>query len=159
MFFKFKYTGVDPFKELILARDIRFTNFIKADSKLYEKKTRLWQQGDPSKWCMDNSKVDTAALRSSKEYAYSRMLNQETQAVNQLKDEYAYFNFQVHCELERVLTDNSILENRHFRRWSKKMSEQAKQESDYWSGLQKLLKEFENHLLPQRSYMKRLDDY
>ena len=158
MFFKFKYTGVEPFKELILARDVRFTNFIKAESRLKERKAKLWQQGDPSKWGIDDSKVDTAALRSSKEYAYSKMLHNETHAVNMLKDEFAYFNFQVHCELERVLTDNSILENRHFRRWANKMSDHARKESDYWLGLEKLLKEFEINLLPEKSYMKRFDE-
>jgi hypothetical protein len=156
-FFKFKYTGVEPFKELILARDAKFSNYVKSDTKLQEKKLKLWQQADPARWGISDPRIDVAALRSSKEYAFSKMIPQETAAVAQMRDEYSYYNFQVHAELERVLTDNSILDNRHFSQWAKVMSTHAAEEQAYWEDAQKTLRRYEEELLPHKPYLPRQD--
>lgn len=154
-FFKFKYTGVEAFKDLILARDAKYNNFVKSDNKLQEKKLKLWQQADPSRWGINDPRIDIAALRSSKDYALSKMIPQETSAVSVMKDEYAYYNFQVYAELERVLTDNSILDNRHFSQWARTMSSHSAEEKVFWESVQNTLKGYEEELLPHKTYLSR----
>lgn len=83
------------------------------------------------------------------------MIPQETVAVAVMKDEYAYYNFQVHAELERVLTDNSILDNRHFSSWAKTMSNHAAEEQVFWESAQSTLKSYEEELLPHKPYLPR----
>mmetsp|Transcript_18497 Transcript_18497/g.33370 ORF Transcript_18497/g.33370 Transcript_18497/m.33370 type:complete len:259 (-) Transcript_18497:975-1751(-) len=113
---------VKPLKDLLVKRNEYLNNFHRAEAKLNPKKDKLWYAADLSKWelSFDDRKLDPTVLFSDKALAYSKMLPAETAAVNGLQDKFAYFNSCIKQESERVLWENSLLDNGHFSEFVKK---------------------------------------
>lgn len=113
---------VKPMKDLLAKRNECLGVFQKAEARLNPKKDKLWYAADLSKWELsyEDHKLDPTVLYSDKALAYSKMLPNETAAVSNLQDRFAYFNARVKLESERVLWENSLLDNQHFSNFTKR---------------------------------------
>ena len=79
--------------------------FDKENNKLMEKKEKLWNQKDISKWEMTNSiGVDYALLYTNKNYAFSLMCNNDNFMINNLGNELGYANKKSIEELKIFVT-------------------------------------------------------
>jgi hypothetical protein len=116
MFFKYRYNEMTAVRDLIKEREGFLSNYLKADKGLKAKKEQLWQKGDVMKWDIraEDSHIEIAKLKKDKELAFSKMLHNDSSAVQKLKDLYGFYNHQLNAEVERVLSDASELESRHF---------------------------------------------
>jgi len=116
MFFKYRYNEMSAVRDLIKEREGFLSSYLKADKGLKGKKEQLWQRGDVMKWDLraEDSHIEIAKLKRDKELAFSKMLHIDSTSVQKLRDLYGFYNFQLHAETERVMSDASESESRHF---------------------------------------------
>ena len=115
LFFKYRYMEVKELKEILKERENRLQSFVKASEKLEAKKTKLWAQGDVSKWNLSASDLlDIPGLRSDKAQAFARMLPSETLQVQGLQDSYGYCNYLAKGEVYRMISYCNEQEKTHF---------------------------------------------
>lgn len=149
-FFKYRYTETAPLKDLLDVRELKYCIYTKSESKLSDRKTKMWHSGDISKWGIDDPKIDVVSLQNDKRYALSKMLPKETSRVNDLKDEFAYYNYQAHSEISRIMNEDLRIDNSHFSDWAFNMGELAMQEHTIWTTLLANLRDMEHDMLPKK---------
>ncbi|CAG9329297.1 unnamed protein product [Blepharisma stoltei] len=121
-FFKYTYNEVLPIKDIIKEKEINFQNYLKADKKIKIKKEKLWAQGDVSKWEIESREPiqNLNTLQTDKELAFHKMLTQESQKVQKLKDLYAYYNYKLNEESLWFIPFNANRNIKEFREFAKK---------------------------------------
>jgi hypothetical protein len=134
-FLAYSSAEIKPLKDLLGRRNECLANYLKADARLTPKKDKLWYAGDSAKWELgpEDRSISPAALYADKALSYSKMLPNETAAVNALQDRFAYFNARLKVESERVLWANSLLDNSHFTDFTKKEADCATHLHIHWS--------------------------
>ena len=106
-FFSDKLKKTSSLRELLKEREALFATYTQAEEKLNEKKERLWLQGDPSKWELAAG-FDLQRIQQHKELAFPCMLSKESQAVQQHKDLYAFYNAQAKRQVGQVFTKGGL---------------------------------------------------
>ena len=88
-------------------------NFIKKERNLFQKKEKLFRGKDPSKWGYDGAAEDLAKrqeeLLANKELAFKFMLSDESQRLENYREELAFYTNQCLSEVRRVGKDNGGL--------------------------------------------------
>eukprot|EP01017_Pseudomicrothorax_dubius_P037480 TRINITY_DN5499_c0_g2_i8.p1 TRINITY_DN5499_c0_g2~~TRINITY_DN5499_c0_g2_i8.p1 ORF type:complete len:449 (-),score=82.50 TRINITY_DN5499_c0_g2_i8:47-1393(-) len=103
-FFKYRHHENNSFKELIRIRQYYGQEYIRHKMKVDQKKERLFQLGDISKWEMTPAQLqglDKAEILKNKGEALKVMLPKETALEFQLRDQFAFYNQQNHTEVKR----------------------------------------------------------
>ena len=116
MFFKYRYNEMSAVRDMIKEREGFLSIYLKAEKGLKAKKEQLWQKGDVLKWDIrpEDSHIEIGKLKKDKELAFSKMLHVESAIVQKQKDTYGFYNYQLQAELERVMSEASEVESRHF---------------------------------------------
>ena len=156
MFFKWGYNEIIPFKELIKEKDLKFDCFEKANLRLMAKKEKLWTSGDFSKWGLNDEDLkNVSGFKEDKDLAFEKMLRSETLEIERIKDEFAYFNFQLRSELRRFLLDNQLIENLHFYSFAKAICTETTNIHVGWGELIASLSRIRTENIPSRSYISK----
>ena len=156
MFFKYGYYEISPLKDIFKERDQKLESYEKAYSKLVMKKEKLWSSGDVNKWGLTNEDLWNASmLKNDKVQAMSRMLYKETNEIDRIKDEYAYFNFQSRAEVRRFLLDNQLMENLHFTDFARAMCSHTTKIHVNWGELIANLSQIRSENIPSRSFISK----
>lgn len=92
-FFEHKRRQVEVMRELLREREGLQATFSAAEAKLNERKERLWQQGDVSKWEVAAG-LDVRLLQQNKDLAFPCMLSRDSQLLQRHKDLLGFFNAQ-----------------------------------------------------------------
>jgi hypothetical protein len=135
MFYKFNYCELDSLKNLLKEREAFSTSFRKAEDKLRTKKLNLWTEGNVSKWDLPQG-VDADLIRQDKDAALALMMHSKNTNV---KDHFGYYTSSCQSEVDRVMLDNTFIENRHFSALADIEAEARVAESEMW-------KEFDSKL-------------
>lgn len=156
MFCKYGYYEIAPLKDIFKERDQKFEAYEKTYSKLIGKKEKLWSSGDVNKWGLTNEDLwNASVLKNDKNTAFAKMLNKETNEVDRLKDEYAYFNFQSRSEVRRFLLDNQLIENVHFTEFARAMCTHTTKIHVSWGELIANLSQIRSENIPSRSFISK----
>ncbi len=115
---KFHMHEHESFRELLAVREVAKSNYIKKEKALFDKKERLFRGKDYSKWQFQGSQDEiirrTETVSTNKEVAFKFMLTDETQQLEQTREELAFFTNQCLAEVRRVGADNGELLTNHF---------------------------------------------
>ena len=95
------------YSELTKSRLVIKEQFDKENQKLLNKKQKLWEQNDITKWEIneDYSKIDRFLLMRDKPYAFSKMCTNETYTVNNLRIMLRYVNKKNLDELKKLISN------------------------------------------------------
>lgn len=107
-FFKFIKMEGTSYEELIKSREEVKSKYVSEKVKLTNKKEKLWQSMDVSKWEIidEFNKVDKALLTKDKSYALSKMCTKETQVLDNLKKRLGFANRTNIEELKNMIRIN-----------------------------------------------------
>lgn len=156
MFFKYGYYEVGPLKEMFHEREQKRDQMLKTDSKLNQKKEKLWVAGDVSKWGLTNEDLwNASALKNDKTLALSKMCRKDQDDLDRLKDEFAYINFQSKSEMRKFLLDNQLIENLHFADFAKSICNHTTKFHANWGDLIANLSRIRTESIPLRSYISK----
>mmetsp|Transcript_22659 Transcript_22659/g.40794 ORF Transcript_22659/g.40794 Transcript_22659/m.40794 type:complete len:309 (-) Transcript_22659:48-974(-) len=141
MFYKFNYCELESLKSLLKERESLAATLRKAEDKVKAVKSNLWAEGNTAKWDLPHG-VDANLIRQSKEAAFALMLHSKNA---KLRDHFGYYSFSCREEFERVMQDNTYIENRHFASYAD-VEESAREMElamwrDFHAGLDKILEE------------------
>lgn len=104
----FKYVNMEgkAYSELTKSRLVIKEQFDKENQKLLNKKQKLWEQNDITKWEIneDYSRIDRVLLMRDKPYAFSKMCTNETYVVNNLRIMLRYVNKKNLDELKKLIS-------------------------------------------------------
>ena len=92
--FAHKCRQVAVMREMLRERDNIQATYNSAEAKLNERKERLWQQGDVSKWELPKG-ANSVLLQQSKDLAFPCMLSRDSQLVQRQRDLLGFYNSQV----------------------------------------------------------------
>lgn len=109
--FSFHRKSTSSFKALLKVRDTHEAALLKQDAKLTAKKEKLWASGDQTKWGITSDEIGFNPERSQ---TIKKMLPKETNACEQLRLLFGYYNHHVWQEFLRDQQDLAVLENQHF---------------------------------------------
>lgn len=86
------------------------------------KKEDLFRTGNVAKWEITPEEIKTInkEMLKNKDYAFSKMMGKETNHVNYLKQNYAFYTYQLFSEYERIKKLNSSIHSKHFVQLSEK---------------------------------------
>lgn len=100
-FFKYIRMEGEAFLDLISSREEIRNKFVKENTKLLEKKEKLWSKMDMSKWEIseDYQYVDRILLFRDKLYAFSKMCTKETYILNGIKK---YLGFATKANIDEL---------------------------------------------------------
>ena len=105
----FKYINMEgkAYTELSKSRQIIKDQFDSEYKKLINKKEKLWEKNDISKWEIneDFSGIDRVLLIRDKQYAFSKMCTRETFLVNNMSIMLRYANKKNMDELKKLMTN------------------------------------------------------
>ena len=105
----FKYVNMEgkAYNELTKSRAVIKEKFESENKKLMNKKEKLWEQNDISKWEIneDYSRIDRVLLLRDKNYAFSKMCTSESFAVNNLRIMLRYANRKNLDELKKLIAN------------------------------------------------------
>jgi hypothetical protein len=93
LFFAHKSREAGTMRELLREREGLQAAFSATEAKLNERKERLWQQGDVSKWEVAEG-VEVRQLQRNKDLAFPCMLSRDSLLLQRQKDLLGYFNAQ-----------------------------------------------------------------
>ena len=104
-FFKYVNMEGNAYSELTTSRLIIKEKFESENKKLLNKKEKLWESNDISKWEIeeDFSKIDRVYLLRDKQYAFSKMCTSESRIVNNLGILLRYANKKNLDELKKLI--------------------------------------------------------
>ena len=104
-FFKYVNMEGNAYSELTKSRLIIKERFESENKKLLNKKEKLWESNDVSKWEIeeDFSKIDRVYLLRDKQYAFSKMCTSESHIVNNLGIMLRYANKKNLDELKKLI--------------------------------------------------------
>ena len=104
----FKYVNMEgqAYTELSKSRQTIKDQFESENNKLINKKEKLWEKNDISKWEIneDFSQIDRVLLIRDKQYAFSKMCTNETLVVRNLSIMLRYANKKNMDELKKLMT-------------------------------------------------------
>ena len=104
----FKYVNMEgqAYTELSKSRQTIKDQFESENNKLINKKEKLWEKNDISKWEIneDFSQIDRVLLIRDKQYAFSKMCTNETLVVRNLNIMLRYANKKNMDELKKLMT-------------------------------------------------------
>lgn len=108
-FFKPIKKDHEGMKEILRQREASKLALQKIQTKVIERKEKLFKQKDVSKWELseENQKLQ-GELMSNKEKAFDAMLPKETDEVTQAKEQFLFFSNQCYFELKRQNNDQFI---------------------------------------------------
>ena len=105
----FKYVNMEgkAYSELISSRIVIKEQYDKENVKLMNKKEKLWEQNDLTKWEIneDYNRIDRVLLMRDKAYAFSKMCTNETMTVNNLRIMLRYVNKKNLDELKKLISN------------------------------------------------------
>ena len=106
-FFKYVNMEGNAYSELTKSRLIIKEKFENENKKLINKKEKLWEQNDISKWEIneDFSTIDRVLLMRDKQYAFSKMCTNESNQVNNLRIMLRYSNKKNLDELKKMVSN------------------------------------------------------
>ena len=106
-FFKYVNMEGNAYSELTKSRLVIKEKFENENKKLNNKKEKLWEQNDISKWEIneDFSNIDRVLLMRDKQYAFSKMCTRESFTVNNLRILLRYANKKNLDELKKIITN------------------------------------------------------
>ena len=106
-FFKYVNMEGNAYSELTKSRLVIKEKFENENKKLLNKKEKLWEQNDISKWEIneDFSRIDRVLLVRDKQYAFSKMCTSESFSVNNLRIMLRYANKKNLDELKKLITN------------------------------------------------------
>lgn len=109
-FYKYVKMEGEVLLELYNKRNELQDNYIKENKRLQNKKDKLWEQMDLSKWEImeDFKKIDRVQLITDKEYGYSKMCTNETNNLINLKKNLGYVNSCCINELKKLVDKYKI---------------------------------------------------
>ena len=105
----FKYVNMEgkAYTELSKSRQSIKDQFESEFKKLMNKKEKLWEKNDISKWEIneDFNRIDRVLLIRDKQYAFSKMCTRETYLVNNMSIMLRYANKKNMDELKKLMTN------------------------------------------------------
>ena len=105
----FKYVNMEgqAYTELSKSRQTIKDQFESEYKKLMNKKEKLWEKNDISKWEIDENydRIDRMLLMRDKQYAFSKMCTRETILVNNMSIMLRYANKKNMDELKKLMTN------------------------------------------------------
>ena len=106
-FFKYVNMEGNAYNELTKSRLVIKEKFENENKKLMNKKEKLWEQNDISKWEIneDFNRIDRVLLMRDKSYAFSKMCTSESYAVNNLRIMLRYANKKNLDELKKMVNN------------------------------------------------------
>jgi hypothetical protein len=121
--FDYSHFEINSFKECLIFRHSVCNEYYKAKSVLDEKKKKLFNLGDTSKWEVKEKGVSREELLKNKELAMRYMLPRETDIVQEMRDFFGFFNSQFKNEIKNALVEKH-------RRYSENFSALAVRETE-----------------------------
>ena len=106
-FFKYVNMEGNAYTELSKSRQIIKDQFESEYKKLINKKEKLWEKNDISKWEIDENfdRIDRMLLIRDKQYAFSKMCTRETILVNNMSIMLRYANKKNMDELKKLMAN------------------------------------------------------
>ena len=106
-FFKYVNMEGNSYSELTKSRLVIKEQYDKENQKLLNKKEKLWEQNDLTKWEIneDYNRIDRVLLMRDKAYAFSKMCTNETMTVNNLRIMLRYVNKKNLDELKKLISN------------------------------------------------------
>ena len=105
----FKYVNMEgqEYTELSKSRQTIKDQFESEYKKLMNKKEKLWEKNDISKWEIDENydRIDRMLLMRDKQYAFSKMCTRETILLNNMSIMLRYANKKNMDELKKLMTN------------------------------------------------------
>jgi hypothetical protein len=108
-FFKYQKMENVAYSELIYSREILKNKYVSENTKLMNKKEKLYSTMDISKWEIIedfNNTIDKNLLLKDKNYALAKMCTRETQNVENYRKQFGYSNKMNMEELKRIINLN-----------------------------------------------------
>jgi len=108
-FFKFQKMEGVAYSELIYSREVLKNKYLNENTKLMNKKEKLYSTMDISKWEIIedfNHTVDKNLLLKDKNYALSKICTRESQNVENYRKQFGYSNKMNMEELKRIIALN-----------------------------------------------------
>ena len=108
-FFKYQKMENVAYSELIYSREILKNKYVSENTKLMNKKEKLYSTMDISKWEIIedfNNSIDKNLLLKDKNYALAKMCTRETQNVENYRKQFGYSNKMNMEELKRIINLN-----------------------------------------------------
>ena len=104
-FFKYVNMEGNAYSELTKSRLVIKEQYDKENQKLLNKKEKLWEQNDMTKWEIneDYNNIDRVLLMRDKAYAFSKMCTSETMTLNNLRIMLRYANKKNLDELKKLI--------------------------------------------------------
>jgi len=106
----YKYTSMEckAFLELIQKRNDYKDNFVDKNTKLKEKKEKLWRDKNINDWEIEKlNPEDSILLKNDKIYALDKMCTSETKNVNNLYDMLCYLNYTLNEQFKIFMNKQS----------------------------------------------------
>ena len=122
-FFKYIRMEGSSYEELIIKREEIKNKFTAENQRLQNKKDKLWNQMDMTKWEIseDIDKIDRVLLLRDKSYACSKMCTKETLALDNLKKQLGYANKCNIDELKKLIKKYSDMYLKNLKNFADKM--------------------------------------
>lgn len=123
--FSYRSGELGALKVLVKERDEILKRFYKGEKALLTRKQKLWDQ-----WELEEGSISPIA--ADKSSAFAIMLPSETKEVEAEKHLFAFLNFRVREEMERLLVSGRHLEAKHFSKFSRLCDEKSRALSSLW---------------------------
>lgn len=123
--FAYRMGELGAVKGLVKERDEALKRFYKDEKALLTKKQKLWDQ-----WELEEGSISPIA--ADKSSAFAIMLPSESKEVEAERHLFAFLNFRVREELERLLVSGRHLEAKHFTKLARLCDEKSQALSSLW---------------------------
>jgi len=135
-FFKYSHSEFDPLKEILKQRTMLATDFLKFKRALDAKKEKSFTLGDVAKWDISASQlkgINQADLLKDKELAFSLMFPKETAQEHDMRDRFAYYNFETFSEFSAAGSKKCKAYLKNFQQFAKDQSENLSSLHIHWA--------------------------
>eukprot|EP00331_Platyophrya_macrostoma_P012674 CAMPEP_0176409234 /NCGR_PEP_ID=MMETSP0127-20121128/2388_1 /TAXON_ID=938130 /ORGANISM="Platyophrya macrostoma, Strain WH" /LENGTH=561 /DNA_ID=CAMNT_0017788597 /DNA_START=47 /DNA_END=1732 /DNA_ORIENTATION=- len=135
-FFKYSHSEFEPMREALKQRTTLATEFMKFKRALDAKKEKSFVLGEVSKWDIPSDKLkqmNQADLLKDKEYAFTLMFPKETAQEHDMRDKFAYFNFETFSEFSAGISKKCKDYLKNFQQFAKDQSENLSSVHIHWA--------------------------
>lgn len=144
MFYKYNYFEQESFKSLLKERESLASTLRKAEDKLRIIKANLWTEGNTSKWDLPAG-IEPSVIQHNKDATFTLMLHSKNSKV---RDYAGFFSQSCREEFDRMMLDNTFIENRHFAAYADGEGEAMIAEAEMWRNFNTNLDKIMHETIP-----------
>lgn len=133
--FLYRLCEVSSLKSLLKDLALAYKSYCKEEKNLLARKEKLWSQ-----WGLEEGSI--GPLASDKVSAFAIMLPAETRDLEAQKHFLAYLHFQVRSEVQRLLLQERLSEQKHFKKLASHCDEKSQEMSTLWREAMLVLSRF-----------------